>query len=762
MIRYGYFTTLLLSRHLQKIVTDNRPSSPRREFLRKAGIVTAVAGVGNAGIDTAGAAPQDVSPEMHESDLFESDPFTLGVASGDPLPNAVVLWTRLAPKPLTEDGGMSDRKVPVNWEVATDEEMNKVVSKGTVTTNSRFAHSVHVDVTGLEPDTTYYYRFASGSYRTTVGTTKTAPSADADLDAFDFAFVSCQDWPKGYFTAYNHLAEEDIELVVHLGDYIYGKNIQTSLNRSHEPPHRLESLADYRIRYSQYKTDENLQKSHAAFPWIVTWDDHEVVNNYAGDDYKEVPHDEFLERRTNAYQAYFEHQPLRPSRMPDGPNLPLYRRFSFGSLLEFNVLDTRQYRDDTVTSEKKTEDPDRTILGDKQERWLLNGFRNSDSTWNVLANQVLMAKIDISNDWWDGYEADRQTILDAMAEIPNLNPVVITGDIHRNYAYNLKADFPNPDSQTVATEFVGTSLTSGMNGSGITQYGRSASEPWQRFFSDHRGYIRCTVTPDRWQSDYRVVSTVEDQTASIRTLASFATENGTPGAKLVSDPPDQQSLEITEITRDEADDDTALAATVRNTGTERIDLSNYRLCFQSGALRVPTNDSADIYTFDGPVLDSGDTITVRTGEGEDTGSVVYTGQDSSPDRAVLVANPDGVVLDEEPYPSPDSGTMSIPTETPTKTTEPATVNTTASTPTRTVAETAQTVATPRTKTQTTQQTSPASGSKTPSPTSIPTSEESTSTTNSGTDEDSSSAGPGFGILAALAGLAGIALRRFRD
>ncbi|RJT05510.1 alkaline phosphatase D family protein [Halococcus sp. IIIV-5B] len=738
-------------------MTTDQPNSPRRAFLRKAGIATAVATVGSTGIDAAAAEYRDMPPEVPQSDLFERDPFTLGIASGDPLPNAVVLWTRLAPEPLAEDGGMADREVPVKWEVATDEGMTDIVSEGSVTTNARFAHSVHVDVTGLEPDTTYYYRFESGTYQTAVGTTETAPPTDADLDAFDFAFVSCQDWPKGYYTAYDHLAEEDIELVVHLGDYIYGKNIQTSLDRSHEPPHELESLGDYRIRYSQYKTDESLQKAHAAFPWIVTWDDHEVVNNYAGDDYKEVPHDEFLERRTNAYQAFFEHQPLRLSRMPDGPNLPLYRRFSFGNLLEFSVLDTRQYRDDIVSEEERTESPDRTILGDEQREWLLDWLDESGPTWNVLANQVLMAEIGISNDWWDGYEADRQAVLDTMAGTDDLNPVVLTGDIHRNYVYDLKADFSNPDSRTVATEFVGTSLTSGMNGTGITQYGRSAREPWQRFFSDHRGYVRCTVTPNRWRSDYRVVSTVEDRDASVRTLASFVTEPGSPGAKPVSDLPDRRSLEITEITRGKTDGDTPLSVTVRNTGSERVDLSGFRLGFQSGALRVPTNDPADVYTFDGPALDAGDTITVRAGEGEDTESVVYTGQDSAPDRAVFVADSDGVMLDEETYPELDSGTVSIPTET-RRTTESATVDTTATTLARTVAETARTAATPRAKTGAGRE-SATNGSRSGDRTEAATAE--SANTTGGADGDSSTTGPGFGVLAALVGLGGIALRRLR-
>jgi alkaline phosphatase D len=764
---------------------DERYGSRRREFLRKAGAATVAAGFGGSGMGATAAEASGTRQAASQAE-FGTDPFTLGIASGDPVPDAVVLWTRLAPKPLRADGGMAERRVSVNWELAADEAMTDVVASGSATATAEYAHSVHVDVTGLEPDTTYYYRFEAGSYRTTVGTTKTAPAPDADVNDFAFAFVSCQDWPKGYFTAYRHLAEEDIELVVHLGDYIYGKNIQTSLDRSHEPPHNLESLGDYRVRYAQYKTDENLQAAHAACPWIVTWDDHEVVNNYAGDDYRDVPHDEFRERRANAYRAYFEHQPLRPSRLPDGPNLPLYRRFKFGDLVEFDVLDTRQYRDDIVHSEAATDDPDRTILGDEQEDWLVTGLADSTARWNVLANQVLMSSVDISNDWWDGYEADRRTVLDAMAEHPDRNPIVITGDIHRNYAYDLKADFSNPDAPTVGTEYVGTSLTSGMNGTGITQYGRSANEPWQRFFSDHRGYVRCTVTPDRWRTDYRAVSTVKEPTASVRTLASFATDDGTPGAKLLSEPPAHEPVEIVGITRGASEQDGegfgGNAVRLRNTGDEPVDLDGFRLSFQSGALRVPTNDEANVYTFDPRVLDPGGTVTVRIGSGEDTETVRYTGHDTDLDRAVLVADADGIVLDEAAYPPPDSGAVSIRTETPeptttatdtplpttTEATETPTERTTTDTTdvtntvdtadTSTATETTDERPADETTTRTRQPESTATAPATTTPTAT---ETAAPARGSHTDGESSSAGPGFGVLAALAGITGIAIHRLK-
>jgi alkaline phosphatase D len=483
----------------------------------------------------------------HDSDAPFEDPFTLGVASGDPLPDAVVLWTRLAPEPLEGDGGMPDRKVEVRWWVATDERMDDVVKKGVTQARPEYAHSVHVDARGLDPDTEYYYEFEAGSERSPRGRTKTAPAPDADVDAFTFAFASCQHYPTGYYTAYDHMAEENLDLVVQLGDYIYEGGLQGVLGRGHEPPRTVQTLPEYRIRHAQYKSDTNLQRAHGAFPWIVTWDDHEVVNNYADEDHPSAPPEEFLERRAAAYQAYWEHQPIRRSRLPIGPDLPLYRRFTFGGLAEFNVLDTRQYRDDQTDSTEQAKDLERTILGDEQEEWLLDGLDSSTSRWNVLAQQVPFAATDDnpapgvenfgSGDKWDGYRADRNTLLEFMNERPDsLNPIVITGDVHMNFAYDVKADFSEPDSETVATEYVGTSITSFGDQSGATTYGNDPNEPWKQFMNDDRGYVRCTLTPEQWRTDYRAVSTVERPTASISTVASFVTEADNPGAELVSNP----------------------------------------------------------------------------------------------------------------------------------------------------------------------------------------------------------------------------------
>ncbi|RRJ29695.1 alkaline phosphatase [Halocatena pleomorpha] len=591
--------------------------------------------------------------------LFDSDPFTLGVASGDPLPDSVVLWTRLAPEPLSGDGGMPDRSVPVRWQVARDDGMNDIVTMGTASAKPTAAHSVHVDVQGLAANTEYFYQFTVGPHRSPVGRAKTAPDAGTEIDSFTFAFASCQNYPYGYHTAHAKIAQDEPDVAIHLGDYIYEGQKEGSLGRGHEPPKEITSKDDYRIRYAQYKTDPNLQAAHAACPWIVTWDDHEVANNYADEiSENDDPPAEFLKRRANAYQAYFEHQPLRPARQPDGPNLPLYRRFTFGPLVEFNVLDTRQYRDDQVYSGDAAADPDRTLLGDEQEAWLIEGLTDSNARWNVLANQIPMAPTDENRspekqefgggDKWDGYRASRERLLSVLKRESVRNPVVITGDVHRNYAYNVKADATDPDTETVATEYVGTSISSFGDGTGLTRYGSSLNEPWQQFANDDRGYVRCTITPGQWRTDYRVVSTVEKPNAPVETVASFVTGDREPGAKLASERPTHESVVITEIQPNLPDGD-ALEdeyVTLRNTGDATVDCSGFRLGFEGW--------ESQFYTFDAFTLGAGKTATVRNGTGENTASVRYTGFDdpvlnnSSPDL-VIVANSDGIVLDEASY-----------------------------------------------------------------------------------------------------------------
>ncbi len=277
---------------------------------------------------------------------FADYPFQLGVASGDPAPDGVVLWTRLAPKPLA-GGGMPNEPVEVAWQVADDEGFTKVAREGTTTATPDWGHTVHVEVDGLQPGRWYFYRFKAGSEVSPTGRTRTMPAIDATTPRLKFAFASCQHFETGYYTAYKHMREDDLDLVFHLGDYIYEGAARDDRVRKHVGG-KINSLDDYRNRYAQYRSDHDLLAMHAAVPWIVTWDDHEVENNYAGphpEDLK-VSQEDFLKRRAQAYQAYYENMPLRRSTLPHGPDMPLYRRLPYGQLADFLVLDTRQYRTD--------------------------------------------------------------------------------------------------------------------------------------------------------------------------------------------------------------------------------------------------------------------------------------------------------------------------------------------------------------------------------------------------------------------------------
>src|SRR5262245_2265884 len=359
---------------------DSHPSTDqfafnRRRFLLGAGALSGLALTGQFP-----AYPQTRPPK------FTSDPFSLGVASGDPLLDGVVLWTRLAPDPIN-GGGMPPTAVTVNWEIAADDGMKEIVQRGSAVASPELGHSVHVEAPGLKPGRWYWYRFMVGDAVSPIGRTRTAPAFNARLDRLRFAFASCQHYEAGYYTAYKHMAEEQLDLVVHLGDYIYEGAPAADRPRKHNSPEII-SLEDYRNRYALYKSDPNLKLAHAAFPWIVTWDDHEVDNNYAND----VPEDKqsreaFLERRARAYQAYYEHMPLRRSSLPRGPGMRLYRRLRFGDLAEFNVLDTRQYRDDQPCGDgnkplcPEALNPQATMMGEAQERWLFNNLDRSKALW---------------------------------------------------------------------------------------------------------------------------------------------------------------------------------------------------------------------------------------------------------------------------------------------------------------------------------------------------------------------------------------------
>lgn len=479
---------------------------------------------------------------------FASYPFTLGVASGDPEPDGVVIWTRLAPKPL-EGGGMGRDSVRVAWQVAEDEAMTRVVRSGTAVANADWAHSVHVEVDGLRPDRWYWYRFKAGTELSPVGRTRTMPAANSLPERLRFAMASCQKYEDGHYTALAHLAREDIDLVLFLGDYIYEKGSTANSVRPHQTP-EIFTLQDYRNRYALYKMDPALQAAHQAAPWVVTWDDHEVYNNYANDIHQfpaENPRETFLQRRAAAYQAYFEHQPLRRRNLPKGPHMKLYRTISAGRLAAFNVLDTRQYRTDQPQGDGAKPfdpillDPKGTLLGQPQRDWLYKTLDRSPTAWNVLAQQVMMQPYGrgtpplFSMDQWPGYEFERRAVLTRLRDAKIRNPVVLTGDIHTNWCNALTSDFDRPDGAIVASEFVCTSISSGGNGAnqpeGVERM--YAANPGVKYFNNERGYVRCEITPAQWRTDYRTVEYVTRPGAPIQTRRTFVVESGRPNPQVV-------------------------------------------------------------------------------------------------------------------------------------------------------------------------------------------------------------------------------------
>jgi alkaline phosphatase/alkaline phosphatase D len=482
------------------------------------------------------------------------DPFTLGVASGDPLPESVLLWTRLAPEPFEADGGMGQERVSVQWEVALDEYFAVVVREGTALAYPEYSHSVHVDVQGLSPGTSYYYRFRAGTYISPAGRTRTAPAAGTDPGTMRLGAVACQAYQDGYYTVYEHLAREDVDVVFHLGDYLYeyavnsagGERRYTDITLPEVFNRETMTLADYRLRYSLYKSDKDLQAAHAAHPFVVTWDDHETENNYAGSvPENDLPPAEFLLRRAAAYRAYWENQPLRSAQLPQGPDALLYRRLRWGTLAQFDVLDTRQYRSDQAYDDRphppgpESDDPARTLTGAEQEKWLLDGWQASDALWNVTAQQVcfsqrrfgLTADAPLSMDAWDGYRASRSRVVAGAKAAGLENWMILTGDVHVAYAFDVKDDFDDPGSRTLGTELACSSVSSGKDGverpdSWETQM---KANPHMKFYDGRRGFARVEIGREEARIDFRTVSVISTPGAPLTTAASFVTEVGAQG-----------------------------------------------------------------------------------------------------------------------------------------------------------------------------------------------------------------------------------------
>ncbi len=512
----------------------------RRAFLR------ALAALG-----VTGAAPA----YTQERPRFSETPFALGVASGYPSPDGFVIWTRLVIDPTLPGGGIDPVRTRMEWEVARDDKMKDVVASGVDFLVPAWAHSMHVDVKGLEPDRWYWYRFNTGNTESPIGRARTAPASRAAASRLRFAFASCQHYEHGYFSAYRHMLADDLDLIAFLGDYIYGRHAAKDAVRSHassEP----KTLSRYRVRHALYKTDPDLQAAHAAYPWICTWDDHEVANDYAADQPDEdVPLEEWVARRLVAYKAYYEHMPLRERMRPTASGMRIYAQMGWGALARFFILDGRQYRSPQACPrpERKggsnTVDiaacpqlfgAERTMLGRLQERWLETALELTPARWNILAQQTLMAQFDQQpgpgrqawTDGWDGYPAARRKLLDFLAAKKTPNPVVIGGDTHTFYVADLKPDFDQPRSPVVASEFVGTSISAQSSWTAERVAQLLPENPHVKFADNrHRGYVRVEVTPREWRAELRAMESVQKPDAACNTLASFVVDDGKPGPR---------------------------------------------------------------------------------------------------------------------------------------------------------------------------------------------------------------------------------------
>jgi alkaline phosphatase D len=481
-------------------------------------------------------------------------PFTLGVASGEPTADGIVLWTRLAPDPLAENGlgGMPRGSFGVEWQLAEDAAFRRVVRSGIEYTEPGTAHSVHVEVDGLQPARDYWYRFRSGRHQSAVARTRTAP-APTSLAPLFFASSSCAQWEHGYFTVYRHIADAAPDVIFCLGDYFYegGPRYDPPLSaivRTHVG-HRCHTLRDYRRRHAQYKTDPDLQAAHAAAPWLVVPDDHEVENNWAGD-HASRPQDQhrFIQMRAAAYRAYWEHMPLRRASRPNGSHMQLFRRVNWGALATFHLLDTRQFRDAQACGSgvqplcAPSPDPARTMLGSAQEAWLAEALGASTARWDILAQQVMFTPVTrnfngqgvlmppdtVNVDSWDGYPAARDRLLNSVRAGNVRNFVVLTGDVHKHWA----ADIPGLiEGFPIGAELVTSSVTSSGDGEPEPRWVTDAlrSHPNLHYYDGRRGWIGGHLSPERLRADYHVVQRVSTPFWPDAVAATFEVLDGLPG-----------------------------------------------------------------------------------------------------------------------------------------------------------------------------------------------------------------------------------------
>ncbi|MBF0185635.1 MAG: alkaline phosphatase D family protein [Magnetococcales bacterium] len=480
-------------------------------------------------------------------------PFSLGIASGSPSPEGFVLWTR-----LLGDEVPQDQALLVDWQVFVWDDPQQVVAAGQAWAVPELAHSVHVEVSGLPADRWYGYRFQAGGQQSPPGRTRTMPEAGAVPARLRFAYASCHSWELGYYAAYRQMQQEDLDLVLFVGDYIYeyagSQKLGAHNVRFHHLP-KARTLADFRNHYALYKSEPLLQAMHAHCPWLVVWDDHEVENDYAGI-HSIYATEGFFQLRAAAYQAYYEHMPLPLATlqqgiagMQRGAEMRIYDRVAFGRLALFHLLDCRQYRDaplcpDRVEPNRQANcqpaHPSRSMLGVGQEEWLEEGLRVSAELpclWNVIVSQSRFTPgnyaeglaVMASRDRWDGFPEARQRLLQALLRHRPRNPVIIGGDIHYHWVARVHQDPYDVRSPVLASEFIGTSITSrsGRNQEATDRH--AAQNPHCLLsYSEKRGYGVVEITPKKSEIILRVVENVRDEHSPVTTLARFEVMDGQP------------------------------------------------------------------------------------------------------------------------------------------------------------------------------------------------------------------------------------------
>lgn len=479
---------------------------------------------------------------------WQTNPFALGVASGQPRQDSVVLWTRLVEPALQMLPANS--VLEVSHEVFADEAMTRPVTRGTTPTTADRAWSVHVGLRGLEPARVYYYRFRIGDAISRTGRTRTAPPDEALPLRMRLALASCQHYEQGSFTVHREIAREDLDLVLFVGDYIYESGGSRGAVRRHGAPPP-QTLDEYRARHALYKSDPDLQASHAAHPWITTWDDHEVVNDYADDqDQAYTPPAVFLRRRAAAYRAYFEHMPLLVP--PDGPSMRIHDTWRWGRLADLWTLDCRQYRSHQACPDPlrgggrpivgcdELSDPARTMLGAQQEAWLAAGLRASRARWRVIAqaSQVSPSGVQtpagrvVYSDGWEGYPQARRRLLSGIAQAGLDNVLVLGGDVHRHVAAHLREAPNDPASPVVASEIVCSSVTSRGTREAVMAAVRLANPDIVHANGEERGYAWIEISPTETVTHFRATMHPVTDASQLRTQATVVIESGRAGPSL--------------------------------------------------------------------------------------------------------------------------------------------------------------------------------------------------------------------------------------